>query len=119
MLNLHNSNFDANIALTVESKKEIYWWINNIFESFARLNIPDPDITIYTDAILTGWDITDDKRPSGGRWDENEITHIIVLELKAIKFGILTYGKDKNFKHIRIMSDITTAISYINKKGGM
>ena len=55
----------------------------------------------------------------GGRWDENEITHINVLQLKGIQFGVLTYYKDKNFKHIRIMSDNTTAISYINKKGGL
>ena len=60
-LKLHNDKFDANITLKVESKKKIFWWINNVFELFAPLNIPDPDITIYTDASLTGWGITDDK----------------------------------------------------------
>ena len=29
-LKLHNDKFDANITLNVESKKEIYWWINNV-----------------------------------------------------------------------------------------
>ena len=117
-LKLHNDKFDTNLALNVESTKGIYWWINNIIESFAPLNIPDPDIIIYTDTSLTGWGITDGKTPSGGRWDENEITHRNVLELKAIHFGGSTYSKDKNFKHIGIMSDNSTAISYINKKGG-
>ena len=56
------------------------------------------------------------KIPSGGKWDENEITHMNVLELKAIQFGVLTYCKDKNFKHIRIMSGNTTDLSCINKK---
>ena len=42
-----------------------------------------------------------------------------VLELKTIQFGVLTYCKDRNFKHIRIMSENTAAISYINKKGGL
>ena len=42
-----------------------------------------------------------------------------VLELKTIQFGVLTYCKDRNFKHIRIMSDNTAAISYTNKKGGL
>ena len=56
------------------------------------------------------------KTPSTGSWEENEITHINVSELEAIQFGALTYCKDKNFKHRRIMSDKTTAISYINKK---
>ena len=72
-LKLHNGKFDANIALNVESKEKIYWRINNIFESFAPFDIPDPDIALYTDANLTVWSITDGKTPSGGRWDENEI----------------------------------------------
>ena len=93
--------------------------INNIFESFAPLNISDRDITIYIDTSLTGWDITDGKTPSGGRWEKNEITQINVLEFKAIQFGVLTYCKNKSWKHIRIMSDNTTAISYINKKSGL
>ena len=39
--------------------------------------------------------------------------------MKAIQFGALTYCKDKNFKRTRIMSDSTTAISYINRNGGL
>ena len=117
-LKLHNGKFDTNLALNVDSTKKIYWWIN-IFESFAPLNIPDTDIIIYTDTSITGYDIIDGKASSGGRWDENEIIDINVLELKAIQFGVSTHSKDKNFKHIRIMSDNTTAISYINKKGGL
>ena len=74
---------------------------------------------MYTDAILTGWGIAHGKAPSGGRWDENEITYINVLELKAIQIGVLSYCKDKNFKYIRIMSGNTTTISYISKKGGL
>ena len=56
-LKLHNEKFDANITLKVEYKKDIYWWINNKFQSFAPVNIPDPDITIYIDTSLIGWDI--------------------------------------------------------------
>ena len=48
--------------------------------------------------------------------DENEIIHVNVLDLKSIRFGVFTYCKDKNFKHIRIMSNKTTATSSINKK---
>ena len=42
-----------------------------------------------------------------------------MLELKPIQFSVLTYCKDNSFKHIRIMYDNTTAISYIDKKGGL
>ena len=57
------ANTNTNITLNVESKKEIYWRKNNLFACFGHLDIPDPDITIYTDASLTGWDITDGKTP--------------------------------------------------------
>ena len=39
--------------------------------------------------------------------------------MKAIQFGVITYDKDKIFKHIRIMSDNFTTMSYINKKDGL
>ena len=50
---------------------------------------------------------------------ENEIIHVNVLDLKSIQSGVFTYCKDKNFKHIRIMSNNITATSSINKKGGL
>ena len=118
-LKLQNDKIDANIELNVESKKEIYLWINDIFESFAPINIPHPDITKYNNASLTGWGITDGKTTLGGRWNENKITDVNVLELTAIQIGVLTYCKDKSFKHIRIMSNNDTAITYINKKGDL
>ena len=43
--------------------------MDRLFESFAHLNISDPDITIYTNASLTGWGITDGKTLLGGMWD--------------------------------------------------
>ena len=77
-----------------------------------------PDNTVNVDASLTGSSITDGKTPSWGKWDENEITHTNVLELKAIQFSVLTYCKDKNLNHIKIISENTTVI-YIKKKRGL
>ena len=42
-----------------------------------------------------------------------------MLELKAILIGVQTYYKGKNYKHIRVMSDNITAVSYVNNKGGI
>ena len=45
--------------------------------------------------------------------------HINALELKAIKLALYSYlPLNSGVKHVRIKSDNTTAISYINKKGG-
>ena len=42
-----------------------------------------------------------------------------MLELKAILIGVQTYCKRKKYKHVRVMSDNITAVSYVNNKGGI
>ena len=59
------------------------------------------------------------KKGLGVSWGENEIRHINILEMKTIKFGVLTYCKRSKMKHAVIMPDNTTAIAYINKKAGL
>ena len=62
--------------------------------------------------------ITDGISPSRWLWHKAEFQHINVLELKAIKIGIYTYCKNKDFLHVKVMGDNVTAISYVNDMGG-
>ena len=82
-----------------------------IDNSCHHINIPNPGITIFTDASLTGWGITDGISPSRGLWHKAELEHINVLHLKAIEIGIYTYCKSKDFLQVRVMCDNITAIS--------
>ena len=111
--------FLIKIRFSANAKAEIQCWINNIDNSYHHINIPNPDITIYYDASLTVWGITDGISPSRGLWHKAELEHINVLELKAIEIGIYTYCKKKEFLHVRVMCDKVTAISYINNMGSM
>ena len=43
--------------------------------------------------------------------------HINVLERKAAFIGIRMYWQKRSFKHIRVVSDNSTTIVYINNKG--
>ena len=45
--------------------------------------------------------------------------HINALELKAAFIGIHKYCHNKRYKHIKVMSDRSTAIASINNKGGI
>ena len=78
------------------------WQINNIDNSCHYINIANPDITIYNDASLTGWGITDGLSPSRELCHKTESEHINVLELKAIGIEIYTYCKNKDFLHVRV-----------------
>ena len=57
-LKRHRQNYDAGIKLSNEPYSELVWWKHNIKNSFQGLVIPKPDITIFTDASESGWDLT-------------------------------------------------------------
>ena len=108
-------NYDAEIELSIQANTEHVWWKHNIKNSFQDLVIPKPDTTSFTDASETGWGITV-HNPSEDQWTEHERMHITVLELKATFIGIRTYCHKRSYKHIRVMSNSSTAITYINNK---
>ena len=64
---------------------------------------------------------SDDTGSINGRWAVIESQyHINVLELLAIKLALQSYlPLRNNKKHVRIMTDNTTAITYINNQGGV
>ena len=103
------------------AQQEITWWIENVGEAFAYIKAtPRVDYTIHTDASTQGWGACDDLEVSNGRWSEEEKEmHINCLELLAVKFALKSFVPlHPEIRHIKIMSDNTTAISYINKQGG-
>ena len=124
-LELNNRNFDAPCFLSVQGREEITWWVENVENSFAYIqDIPDVEKTIYTDAskhLGGGWGASDEVHGEiNGRWSmEEQELNINCLELKAIKLALKSFVPLYNqCRHIRVMSDNTTAIAYINKKGG-
>ena len=124
-LDLHNQDFDAPCFISEQAREEIIWWINNVEHSFANIqDTPDIDKTIYTDAskhLGGGWGASDNSFGEiNGRWDiEEQEMNINCLELKAIQLALKSFiPLYRTCKHVRVMSDNTTAISYINKKGG-
>ena len=51
-------------------------------------------------------------------WSKNEsANHINALELLAVKFSLMSLLHEKHNTHIKIMSDNTTAVTYINEMG--
>ena len=120
-LKKQRGDFDAPCILSDKARQEIKWWLHNVEGAFAKIkSIPNVDYTIHTDASNLGWGACDEIFVSNGRWSEEEKDmHINCLELLAVKFALKSYlPLQRNTRHIRIMSDNTTAISYINRQGG-
>ena len=106
-------NFENPCTITPEASKDIIWWRDNILGAIASLHpTTEVDLKIFTDAGNEGW--------GAGRWNESEkLLHINELELLAIKHAVSSFlPLFPNMKHLRIMTDNSTSVSYINKQGG-
>ena len=115
-------NFDASFCLSSKAKREICWWVDNIWESSkSMLPIPKHDYIFYTDASGVGWGAHDCNRTIQGQWKYAEFfLHSNIQELMAIKFALIIFLQDySGLQHVRVMTDNTTAIAYINKQGGI
>ena len=112
------------MLLISHSHCELNWGKDNILEVYRVLkSIPEVDYTIYSDASTKGWGAHDKHHTINGRWTEGETKlHINLLELTATKFAFAIFSLlplQIETKHLRVMTDNSTAISYINRQGGV
>jgi len=115
-----HGDYDAFMVLNNDAHQDINWWSLNIMCSYRPINIEPPSITIQSDASLIGWGSHYNARTTGGHWSSTECRlHINVLELKAILFSLKSFLSEVKETHIRIQTDSSTAVCYINKLGGV
>ena len=119
-LRLSQRNFDAKMAISQKMKNELKWWILNIDNQIRHISHGKPFITIQTDASLQGWGASMKDQMTDGRWtDDEKLGHINSLEMLAILYGLKSFENILKEHHIKILCDNTTAVSYINKMGGV
>jgi hypothetical protein len=118
----NKGRFDAKITLPNTCTEDLEWWVNNIETEEKTITNPKPSMVIETDASNKGWGAcVKGKREltTGGHWSvEESQEHINYLELLAVWFGIKCFAKGKRGTHIKILSDNTTTVAYLNKQGG-
>ena len=119
-LNQMNHNYEAPVSLCSQSLGEINWWLQNLETvNSSPIITPSSDLTIFTDASLTGWGAACGNIQTNGKWSAIERQlHINVLELKGEMLGIQSLLKNQSSKIISLNMDSSTAVAYINHKGG-
>lgn len=117
---LKNSDYDEKIMLPKVILYDLNWWSTNVKNSFNEMRYPHFKLEIYTDASNTGWGaICGDKRTHGA-WKEDENTHHInYKELLAILLGLKVFAKHETNCALLLRVDNTTAVSYVNRMGGI
>ena len=111
-------NFNSMIALSVTSRADLKWWINNIDSSSKPVSHGDPSLSLYLDASKRGWGAACKEARTGGRWKETESElHINELEILAALFALKSFCSSMTNSHVNIYIDNTTAVAYINARG--
>ena len=119
-LKLSKGNFDSHMTLSHDSLKDVCWWSSNIQTATRKILHSSPDAVVYTDASQTGWGAhIDHGNNTCGVWSKSEsLRHINYLELLAVKLALASLFDNRSNIHVRVMSDNTTTVSYINSMGG-
>jgi hypothetical protein len=121
-LKYNKGDFDSVMTkLSKDARKELLWWSDNIESSSKPIQNSEPDLVIQTDASMKGFGGTCCGINTSGRWTKDEKEqHINVLELLAVDYALKAFEKsfDLASKHVRVLSDNTCAVTYVNNMGG-
>ena len=114
------SDYNTQVNLSKKAKLDLIWWITNLPSLGGSPILPlTADLTISSDASKIGWGASWGKFRTGGRWYTHEPQgHINILELKAAFFALKSFAKDQINKVICLKIDNSTAVAYLNNKGG-
>ena len=119
-LNQMNHNYEAPVSLCSQSLGEINWWLQNLETvNGSPIITPSSDLIIFTDAPFTDWGAACGNIKANGKWSATKRQlHINVLELKGAMLGIQSRLKNQCSKIISLNMDSSTAVAYVNHKGG-
>ena len=111
------------VYLTGESLTDLQWWISMQMHQFNKclISLPAFDLIIYSDASNQGWGAQCNGIMTGGRWNIQESRqHINILEMKAALLAIQSFLTTQVTmpQHIGLQMDNSTAVAYVNKRGG-
>lgn len=121
-LNLKDNpdNYDRYMNLPQSLVSEFDWWCHAINRPSNKIKYDDYCLEIFSDASTTGWGAACGEETASGPWNAEESSkHINYLEILAAFFGLKVFAKTMSDCQILLRVDNTTAISYINRMGGV
>jgi hypothetical protein len=119
-LNKYNDDYESVMPLSHKLVPEFQWWLSHIDTSFSTIKCNNYVIEIFSDSCLKGWGASCGNERAAGLWNDTERQqHINCLELAAAFLALKTFSYNFQNCEILLRIDNTTAISYINRMGGI
>lgn len=117
---LNDHDFDRSMTIYSHVKKDLEWWLNSIPVAKNPIRSLNYRLEIFSDASLTGWGAHCNGENANGFWSLGERKlHINQLEIIAAFLALKCFAKEAQECEILLRIDNTTAISYINRMGGV
>lgn len=96
------------------------WFSRALDKPVNSIKYDEYSLEIFSDASTTGWGAACGRETASGAWTELErAKHINYLEIRAAFLALKVFAKDLSDCQILLRIDNTTAISYINRMGGV
>lgn len=117
---LKTNDYETKIRLPNLILNDLHWWSSNIETTSNFMRQPNFTLEIYTDASRSGWGAVCKENTVNGKWKDSEKTyHINYLELMAAFLGLKSFASELTNCAVLLRIDNTTAISYVNRMGGV
>ena len=112
--------YHGKIYLDNDSMDELFWWLQNLrLYNGNSIILPPTDLCIAMDVSTKWWEATCQGISTGELWpQEEQKTHISILELKAVHLAILTSTKFKIAQRMDVQMDNKVTLSYLVKIEG-
>ena len=114
-------DWDKLVWINQDCVNDLNWWLQTVKNWISTsIIIPEPSVTLVSDASEQGWGAHCGAHQTRGVWSaDQKKLHINVLEILAIHLGMLDLLGHVRNACILIKSDSTNACSYIRKMGGL
>ena len=117
---LSDQDFDAFWHLSSEVDADLHWWASHVPTGRSPIRREPFVREIFPDASSSGWGAHCRGQSVSGAWQGEEGTfHINFLELRAARRALQAFAGDCQGVNILLRVDNTTALTYINKMGGI
>ena len=110
----------ASVSWDDSCLRDLRWWSEESHLSVGLpRDLPQPDLTLYTDASDSGWGAFLQDDHLSGLWPQSCLTFSINhRELLALYYGVQGFLPVLCGRSVSLFADNTTALSYFRKQGG-
>ncbi|XP_046611523.1 uncharacterized protein LOC124300993 [Neodiprion virginianus] len=113
-------DYEGKVTINERVREDLVWWKTNVSKGFSKIRTKKFALEISSDASLTGWGAHSENRSTHGFWEKSHEKYSInYLELLAASYALQCFASNLSDCEILLRIDNTTAVSYINRAGGI